>query len=502
MTDLLGLEQTDLIGQSLYQFVHANDIQHLEQSHRLLLDKGQVITKYYRLMRRDGGFVWVQSYSNVLSNPRNTPKPQHIVSICMILGDDPYDQSRFLYDRCETPTKADHEISTSLSFDSCVSQAPRCHGERRTQTVKQSSLSAAKMNEKCTKRDKLGQMRKMKQPRPAIKCQLAKANAMMIAQSQPSKTTETKRALLDRVQTVLVEPDDDRQHLATLESSSYSRHLIHTSSAHNNLVTSSTLEAPPASEYCASIRNYGPGFATIGSTRRASDDSCSIVSSVASTSISSLSSSTHHGAAATPEHYLPATFGVTSDNCSLDSHHLPHQHSFNTSSMSRSSVQNSVELAGGGGVGGESCLVSIDGSCRASKSQRDHCAPMSQQIVGPDNSLVWPGVEELGTYQLDNQERHFGPTTMNQFVHVNTASNQPWINTTTQAHMCSSAPDRPLNLNSEFNSDHQIQHHSNLHHHQTNAGDIYMETHQPYDCYTTGHSAAIHFHPSANIYTV
>jgi len=83
---LLGYQQADMMGQSLYQFVHLNDVHQLEEAHRTLLRKSQTVSRYFRLMRKSGGHIWVQIHATLISNPRNVPKSQHVVSICTLLS--------------------------------------------------------------------------------------------------------------------------------------------------------------------------------------------------------------------------------------------------------------------------------------------------------------------------------------------------------------------------------------------------------------------------------
>ena len=50
----------------------------------LVLMKGQVTTKYYRLLVKDGGWVWVQSYATIVHNSRSS-RPHCIVSVNNVL---------------------------------------------------------------------------------------------------------------------------------------------------------------------------------------------------------------------------------------------------------------------------------------------------------------------------------------------------------------------------------------------------------------------------------
>uniref|UniRef100_A0A3Q1ISA4 SIM bHLH transcription factor 2 n=1 Tax=Anabas testudineus TaxID=64144 RepID=A0A3Q1ISA4_ANATE len=86
VAELTGHEPQDLIEKTLYHHVHACDIFHLRYAHHLLLVKGQVTTKYYRMLSKHGGWVWVQSYATIVHNSRSS-RPHCIVSVNYVLTD-------------------------------------------------------------------------------------------------------------------------------------------------------------------------------------------------------------------------------------------------------------------------------------------------------------------------------------------------------------------------------------------------------------------------------
>ena len=49
-----------------------------------MLVKGQVTTKYYRFLTRDGGWVWLQSYATVVHNSRSS-RPHCIVAVNYVI---------------------------------------------------------------------------------------------------------------------------------------------------------------------------------------------------------------------------------------------------------------------------------------------------------------------------------------------------------------------------------------------------------------------------------
>ncbi|CAB1352405.1 unnamed protein product, partial [Coregonus sp. 'balchen'] len=89
VAELTGYEPQDLIEKTLYHHVHGCDVFHLRFAHHLLLVKGQVTTKYYRMLSKHGGWVWVQSYATIVHNSRSS-RPHCIVSINYVLTDVEY----------------------------------------------------------------------------------------------------------------------------------------------------------------------------------------------------------------------------------------------------------------------------------------------------------------------------------------------------------------------------------------------------------------------------
>ncbi|RUS85950.1 hypothetical protein EGW08_006279 [Elysia chlorotica] len=83
---LTGYEPQDLIEKTLYHYIHACDILHMRYAHHTLLVKGQVTTRYYRFMAKDGGWVWMQSYATIVHNSRSS-RPHCIVSVNYVLSE-------------------------------------------------------------------------------------------------------------------------------------------------------------------------------------------------------------------------------------------------------------------------------------------------------------------------------------------------------------------------------------------------------------------------------
>ncbi|XP_076876164.1 single-minded homolog 2 [Brachyhypopomus gauderio] len=111
VADLTGYEPQDLIEKTLYQHVHGCDVFHLRYAHHLLLVKGQVTTKYYRMLSKHGGWVWVQSYATIVHNSRSS-RPHCIVSVNYVLTDVEYKELQLSQD--QSRTRPAHSYKNSL----------------------------------------------------------------------------------------------------------------------------------------------------------------------------------------------------------------------------------------------------------------------------------------------------------------------------------------------------------------------------------------------------
>ncbi|XP_057568921.1 neuronal PAS domain-containing protein 1 isoform X3 [Hippopotamus amphibius kiboko] len=85
VSDHMDLGPSELVGRSCYQFVHGQDATRIRQSHLDLLDKGQVMTGYYRWLQRTGGFVWLQSVATVAVSGKS-PGERHVLWVSYVLS--------------------------------------------------------------------------------------------------------------------------------------------------------------------------------------------------------------------------------------------------------------------------------------------------------------------------------------------------------------------------------------------------------------------------------
>jgi len=87
--DLLDYTADDLTGKSMYSLVHAADVHKIKQTHVDLIKKGQVMSNYYRLMNRQGGYTWMQICATLVCNTKNSDE-QSIICVNYVLSGSQY----------------------------------------------------------------------------------------------------------------------------------------------------------------------------------------------------------------------------------------------------------------------------------------------------------------------------------------------------------------------------------------------------------------------------
>ncbi|XP_051722485.1 single-minded homolog 1-A isoform X1 [Ctenopharyngodon idella] len=139
VAELTGYEPQDLIEKTLYHHVHSCDTFHLRCAHHLcelVLVKGQVTTKYYRFLAKQGGWVWVQSYATIVHNSRSS-RPHCIVSVNYVLTDTEYKGLQLSLDQV-TSTKPSFTYS---SPSNPISENRRVGKSRVSRTKTKTRLS-------------------------------------------------------------------------------------------------------------------------------------------------------------------------------------------------------------------------------------------------------------------------------------------------------------------------------------------------------------------------
>jgi PAS domain S-box-containing protein len=78
--NLLGYEPEELIGHDAYEFFHPDDLVAIQESHSTILEEPTISTLAYRIRRRDGSYLWVETTSKTVHHP-TTGQVEEIIAI-------------------------------------------------------------------------------------------------------------------------------------------------------------------------------------------------------------------------------------------------------------------------------------------------------------------------------------------------------------------------------------------------------------------------------------
>ncbi|XP_022252918.1 protein trachealess-like, partial [Limulus polyphemus] len=85
ITDILDFAADELVGRNMYSLCHGQDVQQLRKCHEDLIHKGQVMSGYYRLLNKNGGFTWLQTCATVICNNKNAEE-ETIICVNYVLS--------------------------------------------------------------------------------------------------------------------------------------------------------------------------------------------------------------------------------------------------------------------------------------------------------------------------------------------------------------------------------------------------------------------------------
>ncbi|XP_034015485.1 neuronal PAS domain-containing protein 3 isoform X2 [Thalassophryne amazonica] len=86
ISDYMDLAPVDIVGKRCYQLIHAEDVEGIRQSHLDLMNKGQCVTKYYRWIQKNSGYIWIQSSATIAINTKNANE-KNIIWVNYVLSD-------------------------------------------------------------------------------------------------------------------------------------------------------------------------------------------------------------------------------------------------------------------------------------------------------------------------------------------------------------------------------------------------------------------------------
>ncbi|XP_059403482.1 single-minded homolog 2-like, partial [Carassius carassius] len=112
-----------------------------------VLVKGQVTTKYYRMLSKHGGWVWVQSCATIVHNSRSS-RPHCIVSVNYVLTDVEYKEMQFSQDQSRSRPSLSYKTSSLAapqdSRKQLKAKAAKIKSKAKASPYHQTSLHADK----------------------------------------------------------------------------------------------------------------------------------------------------------------------------------------------------------------------------------------------------------------------------------------------------------------------------------------------------------------------
>ncbi|MFW6295787.1 MAG: PAS domain S-box protein, partial [Halothece sp.] len=84
--NLLGYEPEELLGQSCYSLFHPEDLPKLHGNHLSVLNEPIVGLVTYRIRRKDGNYIWFETTSQAIQNPK-TGKAEEVIAVSRNISD-------------------------------------------------------------------------------------------------------------------------------------------------------------------------------------------------------------------------------------------------------------------------------------------------------------------------------------------------------------------------------------------------------------------------------
>uniref|UniRef100_A0A8C6PD66 Neuronal PAS domain-containing protein 3 n=1 Tax=Nothobranchius furzeri TaxID=105023 RepID=A0A8C6PD66_NOTFU len=89
ISDYMDLTPVDIVGKRCYQLIHAEDVEGIRQCHLDLMNKGQCVTKYYRWIQKNSGYIWIQSSATIAVNAKNSSE-KNVIWVNYVLSNPEY----------------------------------------------------------------------------------------------------------------------------------------------------------------------------------------------------------------------------------------------------------------------------------------------------------------------------------------------------------------------------------------------------------------------------
>merc|ERR1719340_182384 len=130
VSELLDYTAEEMTGMSLYALCHGEDVCKLKSTHEDLLNKGQVMSNYYRILNKSGGYSWMQSCATLICNTKNADE-QSIICVNYVLSGPQF--ANIVMDNCQNvENKAGIEMKEECRCD-YLEAGEKCelHGKKQ-----------------------------------------------------------------------------------------------------------------------------------------------------------------------------------------------------------------------------------------------------------------------------------------------------------------------------------------------------------------------------------
>ncbi|KAK5917425.1 hypothetical protein CgunFtcFv8_012315 [Champsocephalus gunnari] len=111
----MDLTAVDIVGKRCYQLIHAEDVEGIRECHLDLINKGQCVTKYYRWIQKNSGYIWIQSAATLTINTKNGNE-KNVIWVNYVLSNHEYKD--FPMDIFQLPNLPEKTSESSESSDS------------------------------------------------------------------------------------------------------------------------------------------------------------------------------------------------------------------------------------------------------------------------------------------------------------------------------------------------------------------------------------------------
>ncbi|XP_070776424.1 neuronal PAS domain-containing protein 3 [Enoplosus armatus] len=115
ISDYMDLTPVDIVGKRCYQFIHAEDVEGIRQCHLDLMNKGQCVTKYYRWIQKNSGYIWIQSSATIAINAKNANE-KNVIWVNYVLSNPEYKDTPM--DIAQLPNLPEKTSESSETSDS------------------------------------------------------------------------------------------------------------------------------------------------------------------------------------------------------------------------------------------------------------------------------------------------------------------------------------------------------------------------------------------------